>query len=73
MSNRQMRELFVLETISEDLVNWIFVATTGFIAYHGITFRDKRGEKDSVRLLFGCIALLFCILVLARDILNLWR
>ena len=54
------------------LGNWIFVSVTGFIAYHGITFRDKKGEKDSIRLLFGCIALLFCITVLAKDILKIW-
>lgn len=59
--------------VTEDMVNWVFVATTGFIAYHGITFRDKEGEKDTVRLLFGCIALLFCLTILARDILGLWR
>ena len=62
----------MLEGLS-GLGNWIFVATTGFIAYHGITFRDSKGNKDSVRLLFGCIALLFCLLVLARDIFGIWR
>lgn len=61
----------MFEGISE-LGNWIFVAVTGFIAYHGITFRDKKGNKDGVRLLFGCIALLFCITVFAKDILKLW-
>ena len=54
------------------LGNWIFVAVTGFIAYHGITFRDQDGRKDNVRLLFGCIALLFCIAIFSRDILNVW-
>ncbi len=54
------------------LGNWIFVSVTGFIAYHGITYRDKNGGKDSIRLLFGCIALLFCISVFAKDILKMW-
>ena len=54
------------------LGNWIFVAVTGFIAFHGITYKDKKGNKDGVRLLFGCIALLFCITVFAKDILKLW-
>jgi len=61
----------VQESLS-GLGNWIFVAVTGFIAYNGITFRDEEGNKDTVRLLFGCIALLFCIAIFARDILQLW-
>jgi len=61
----------MLEGLS-GLGNWIFVTVTGFIAYHGITFRDSKGNKDNVRLLFGCIALLFCITVFAKDILRLW-
>lgn len=61
----------MLEGLS-GLGNWIFVAVTGFIAFHGITYKDKNGNKDGVRLLFGCIALLFCITVFAKDILNLW-
>ena len=39
----------------------VFVAVTGFIAWHGITYRDEEGESDIVRLLFGCIAALFCV------------
>lgn len=61
----------MLEGLS-GLGNWIFVVVTGFIAYHGITFRDNKGNKDTIRLLFGCIALLFCITIFAKDILNLW-
>ena len=55
----------------ESLVNWIFVVLTGMIAWHGLTFRDADGERDLVRTLFGCIALLFCLRVLFVDIFGL--
>ncbi len=51
--------------------DWVFVVVTGAIAYHGITYRDKDGESNIVHLLFGCIALLFCLRVLFVDILKL--
>ena len=57
--------------IMEELFNWIFILATGIIAWHGITYRDKEGEKDFVRLLFGCIALIFFMRVLLVDILNI--
>ena len=53
------------------MVDWVFVVVTGFIAYHGITFRDENGKSELVHLLFGCIALLFCLRVLFVDILKL--
>lgn len=56
----------------EALINWIFVIVTGIIAYHGLTYRDAQGERPWVHLLFGSIALLFCIRVLLSDILKLW-
>ena len=34
------------------------------------SFKDKNGNKDFVRLLFGAISLLFCIRVLLTDILG---
>ena len=55
----------------EELFNWVFILTTGIIAWHGITYRDKEGEKDFVRLLFGCIALIFFMRVFLDDILNI--
>ena len=55
----------------EELFNWVFILATGIIAWHGITFRDKEGEKDFVRLLFGCIALIFFMRVLLVDIFNI--
>jgi hypothetical protein len=54
-----------------DLVDWIFVLVTAAIAYHGLTFRNPDGERDTLRTLFGCIALLFCLRVLFVDILEL--
>ena len=53
------------------MFDWIFVLVTGLVAYHGLTYRDKNGETEWVHLLFGCIALLFCLRVLFVDILKL--
>ncbi len=53
------------------MIDWIFVLVTGFIAYHGITYRDENGQTEIVHLLFGCIALLYCLRVLFVDILKL--
>lgn len=54
------------------LVNIVFVLVTGLIAWHGLTFRDKEGEREFVHLLFGCIALLFGLSILFKDILGLY-
>ena len=51
-------------------MNILFIIVTGLIAWHGLTFRDADGERDFVRLLFGAIALLFCLRVLYFDILG---
>ncbi len=53
------------------LIDYIFLAVTGFIAYHGITYRDENGESDVGHLLFGCIALVFFLRVLLVDILRI--
>ena len=29
----------------EELFNWVFILATGIIAWHGITYKDKEGEK----------------------------
>jgi len=55
------------------LVNLIFLVVTGFIAVHGIQFRDKEGNTDFVRLLFGCIAGVFFFMVLFQDVLEVVR
>ncbi len=58
---------------AEPLVNIIFLAVTGYIALHGIRFRDKEGESDFVRLLFGSIAAVFFFMVLFQDVLGVVR
>ena len=55
---------------AEPLVNIIFLAFTGYIAFHGIRFRDEEGESDFVRLLFGSIAAVFFFMVLFQDVLG---
>ena len=55
----------------EPLVNFIFLAATGYIALHGIRFRNKDGESDFVRLLFGSIAAVFFFMVLFQDVLGI--
>ena len=55
---------------AEPVVNLIFLAVTGYIALHGIRFRDAKGESDFVRLFFGCIAAVFFFMVLFQDVLG---
>lgn len=57
----------------EPLVNLLFLAVTGFIAWHGIRHRDAEGDSDFVHLLFGCIAAVFFFLVLFQDVLGIAR
>ncbi len=52
------------------MMDLIFVLVTALIAWHGLKFKDKEGNKDFVRLLFGAISLLFCLRVLFFDILG---
>ena len=52
-------------------VNIVFLAVTGFIAWHGIRYRDAEGKTDFVRMLFGCIAATFFFLVLFQDVLGI--
>jgi len=54
----------------ESLLNWVFLGVTGFIALHGIRFRDEEGNTDFGRLLFGSIAAVFFFLVLFQDVLG---
>tara|TARA_Y100001970_G_C13937980_1_gene701661 strand:- start:135 stop:338 length:204 start_codon:yes stop_codon:yes gene_type:complete len=55
----------------ENFVNIIFLVVTALIAKHGITYRKDDGERDFVRLLFGCIAATYFFLVLFKDVLGL--
>ena len=54
-------------------INIVFLAVTGFIAWHGIRYRDAEGKTDFVRMLFGCIAATFFFLVLFQDVLGVVR
>ena len=54
-------------------INIVFLAVTGFIAWHGIRYRDAEGKSDFVRMLFGCIAATFFFLVLFQDVLGVMR
>ena len=55
----------------EKIVNIIFLIVTALIATHGISYRNADGERDFVRLLFGCIAATYFCLVLFKDVLGL--
>jgi len=56
----------------EMLVNLIFLAGTGFIALHGIRYRDDEGRTNFVHMLFGSIAALFFFAILFRDVLGVF-
>ncbi len=58
--------------MSSDPLDYLLVIVTGYIAWHGITWRDKEGKNDFVRLLFGCIALLFCMRFLFVNLLRVF-
>ena len=51
-------------------VNIVFLIVTGFIAWHGIRYRDQDGSSNFVPLLFGSIAAVFFFMVLIQDVLE---
>jgi len=53
-------------------IDWIAVVVTGAIAFHGLSYRDASGQRPWVHLLFGAIALMFCMRFLLADILGIW-
>jgi hypothetical protein len=55
----------------EKLVNIIFLFVTAVIAHHALTYRNEEGKKDFVRLFFGCIAAVYFILFLFKNVLDL--
>lgn len=57
----------------EPFINTMFLVATGYIAWHGIRFRDKEGNTETVHLLFGCIAAIFFAMVLFQDVLEVVR
>lgn len=52
------------------LINLLFLAVTGTMAWYGIRFRDEDGKQDFVRLLFGVIGAVFFFVVLAQTLLG---
>ena len=58
-------------TLMSKCLDIIFLVITALIARHGITYRKEDGERDFVRLLFGCIAATYFFLVLFKDVLGL--
>jgi hypothetical protein len=63
--------MFEFAGIWEGPINFVFLIVTGAIAVHAIRHRDEEGNSDIVRLLFGCIAAVFFMLVLFQDVLGL--
>lgn len=57
----------------ETPINILFLIVTAAIAWHGIRYRDAQGRTDFVRLLFGCIAAVYFLLVLLQDVLQVVR
>ena len=53
-------------------IDVIFFVVTGAVAWHGLTFRDAKGEAAWVHLLFGAIALLYALYTLAHNLLGLF-
>lgn len=60
-----------MELLERMWLNIVFVIVTGAVAFHGLTYRSEDGDRPIGHLLFGCIALLFCLRVLFVDILKL--
>jgi len=58
--------------LSSDPVNYLLVLVTAFIAWHGISRRDDEGRGDIGHLLFGSIALLFCLRFLLVDVIGVF-
>ena len=62
--------MFEFAGVWEGPINIIFLIVTAGVAVHAIRHRDKDGKTDSVRLLFGCTAAVFFMLVLFQDVLG---
>lgn len=57
----------------EPWVDLVFLMGTGWVAWHGIRYRDAEGHPDLVRLLFAAIAAVFFFMVLFQDVLGVVR
>ena len=60
----------LLKFDQEALLNWLFLAVTGVIAWYGLRIRKADGKTDFMRLLFGVIAAIFFFLVVFQDIIT---
>ncbi len=63
--------LEIEDPATQQFINFVFLAVTGAIAWHGLRARDKDGKSDFVHLLFGCIAAFYFFAVLFQDVLGL--
>jgi hypothetical protein len=52
------------------LIDIAAVLITALIAWHGLTFRTEDGEPETGHMIFGAIALLFCLRFLFVDLLG---
>jgi len=66
-----MLEFLNVEPAYELPINFLFLAITGAIAWHGLHARNEDGKTDFVHLLFGCIAGFYFFAVLFQDVLGL--
>ena len=62
--------MFGIEDIDDTVLNIVFLLITGYIAVNGIRYRDEDGNTDFVRLVYGCIAAAFFLMVLTQDVLG---
>ena len=53
-------------------IDYLAALVTGLIAYHGITHRNADGDNDFGHMLFGSIALMFCLRFIFVDILGVF-
>ena len=55
----------------EKLFNIIFLVVTALIAHHALTYRNEDGKTDFVRVFFGCIAAVYFLLFLLKNVLGI--
>lgn len=50
--------------------DWVFLLVTGLVAFYGLTYRDARGERPWVHLMFGGLAVFYFMRTLLSDVLG---
>lgn len=58
--------------MNDTVVDLIFVMVTGAVAWHGLSFRDKKGDPELVHMLFGAISAMYCLWILMVDLLGIF-